>query len=309
MAEAATTRTTRFEVDGPQHVDLRSTNFIDPARTTAGSFTEIGHIYLEKMVQGRLLAGVWACGPATIRHTSFPSIEFGSVVEGTVEITDESGDTEVFEPGDFFMVPAGMRLTWHMPKRFVQHFVALSPDAANIPPAIVRTIRFALDGPRLRPMSYVDPARVTAGSANETGHVYFDEHVRGKLVAGAWQCGSTTTRHTAFPSTEFVHVVEGVEEITDAAGHKEVYEAGDFFVVPAGMPMTGIPQGSSSSSSLRSFPIRERALSQLAHAIAQRVGRCLERRRGAAGSTLGHSITYRIAPSEASLVTLPQLGH
>ena len=238
MAETPTLRTTRFEVDGPMSVDLRSTSFIDPARTTADSFTEVGHIYLEEAARGRLIAGVWACGPTTIRHTCFPSIEFVSLIEGLAEITDESGDTEVYEPGDFFMIPAGMSLTWHMPERSLQHFVALAPDAASRQQAVVHTIRFEVDGPRLLPASCIDPASVTAGLPNETGHVYFDEEVRGKLVAGAWQCGSTTTRHTAFPSTEFVYVVEGVEEITDAAGHKEVYEAGDFFVVPAGMPMT-----------------------------------------------------------------------
>ena len=254
MAEPPTMRTTRFEIDGPQCVDLQSTNFIDPARTTADSFTEIGHIYLDEAVQGRLLAGVWACRPTTIRHTCFPSIEFVCVVEGVTEITDESGDTEVYGPGDFFMIPAGMALTWHMPERFVQHFVALTPDAANVQQEIVRTIRFEPDGPSLRSMSYLDPASITAGSPDETGHVYFDEDVRGKLVAGAWQCGSTTTRHTAFPSTEFVYVVEGVEEITDAAGCVEVYEAGDFFVVPAGMPMTWHTQGEFKQFFVALFP-------------------------------------------------------
>ena len=36
---------------------------------------------------------------------------------------------EVYEAGDFFVVPAGMPMTWHTPGQFKQFFVALFPEA------------------------------------------------------------------------------------------------------------------------------------------------------------------------------------
>lgn len=248
------TCTTRFEVDGPQGSDLHPTSFIDQAKTSADSFTEVGHIYLEEDVCGRLLAGVWACNPTTIRSASFPFTEFVSVVEGVAELTGESGHSEIYQAGDFFMIRAGMSLTWHVPENLKLCFVAFIPQTTTNVQSIVRTIRFEVDGPALHPTSLIDPAHVTAGTPNEEGHIYFDEEFRGKLVAGTWRCGPTTTSHTSFPSTEFVYVVEGVEEITDACGHKEVYEAGDYFVVPAGMPMTWHTPGAFKQFFVALFP-------------------------------------------------------
>ena len=244
--------TIRFEVDGPKGSDLHPTSFIDQSKTTADSFTETGHIYLEEEVCGKLLAGVWTSDPATIRGWSVPFIEFLSVVEGVVEITDESGHFEIYKTGEFFMIPAGVSLTWHIPECLKLCFVALSPTPTAR--KTVPTIRFDLDGPCLTPMSFINPAKVTAGFPAEKGHIYFDQEFRGKLVAGTWRCGPTTTSHTSFPSTEFVYVVEGVEEITDASGHKEVYQTGDFFVVPAGMPMTWHTPGSFKQFFVAFFP-------------------------------------------------------
>jgi uncharacterized cupin superfamily protein len=59
----------------------------------------------------------------------------------------------------------------------------------------------------------------------------------GALVAGVWR-SKPGRLDVAYKRDEFCQIIEGEVHLTDAAGHTEVYRAGDAFVVPAGF--TGV---------------------------------------------------------------------
>ena len=44
-------------------------------------------------------------------------------------LTDASGHAETFKPGDSFVVPKGMKCTWHMPETTRKYYVILDAKA------------------------------------------------------------------------------------------------------------------------------------------------------------------------------------
>jgi uncharacterized cupin superfamily protein len=62
---------------------------------------------------GKVLSGVWACEPGRFSGEDYPVHEICFVLEGKVGIIDdESGEEQIFEPGDSFVVPKGSNTTW-----------------------------------------------------------------------------------------------------------------------------------------------------------------------------------------------------
>jgi uncharacterized cupin superfamily protein len=60
---------------------------------------------------GRFSAGVWSSEPGRWR-IAYTEHEFCRILDGTVVLTDEAGQTRTFGPGDTFVIPAGFRGTW-----------------------------------------------------------------------------------------------------------------------------------------------------------------------------------------------------
>jgi len=48
----------------------------------------------------------------TLQLKDYPVDEFMHILEGQVEITDESGDSKVYGPGDMLVMPKGFNGTW-----------------------------------------------------------------------------------------------------------------------------------------------------------------------------------------------------
>ncbi len=67
---------------------------------------------------GHFNSGVWACDAGTLKIENLPVHEVCFLIEGIVEITDENGNTEIFNAGDAFILPKGFSGTWHMPVHF-----------------------------------------------------------------------------------------------------------------------------------------------------------------------------------------------
>ena len=44
-------------------------------------------------------------------------------------LTDGNGHAETFKPGDSFVVPKGMKCTWHMPETTRKYYVILDAKA------------------------------------------------------------------------------------------------------------------------------------------------------------------------------------
>ncbi len=118
-------RIIRLDPKGPGGVPLVATAFIKPEWVDEGVADERGHVYYTNP-EGNTQVGFWEC--TSFRETiAFPYDEFGYVLEGTLELTDESGDTETFGPGDLFFIPRGTTVTWHLTELFKQYYMIFAP--------------------------------------------------------------------------------------------------------------------------------------------------------------------------------------
>ena len=67
---------------------------------------ETGAVHYE-VADGRFMIGTWECTPYA-EHLSYPETsEFCLVLSGRVALTDGSGRTEEFGPGDSYILPRG----------------------------------------------------------------------------------------------------------------------------------------------------------------------------------------------------------
>ncbi|MBX9907499.1 MAG: cupin domain-containing protein [Beijerinckiaceae bacterium] len=71
---------------------------------------------------GALTSGIWR-SQANRLEVNYARDEFCLIVEGEVHLTDADGHTEIYRPGDGFMVPAGFRGIWDMPVPVTKFYV------------------------------------------------------------------------------------------------------------------------------------------------------------------------------------------
>ncbi|MEE8189360.1 MAG: cupin domain-containing protein [Kiloniellales bacterium] len=120
----------RFNRDGPEQTGLTFWGHLESENVIEGDPTEIGHNYFADST-GQLTAGVWECTPCTSRIDSYPVDEFCFILSGTVVVTDAEGHAETFKPGDSFVIPKGLKCTWHMPETTRKYYVIFDAAAAG----------------------------------------------------------------------------------------------------------------------------------------------------------------------------------
>ncbi len=62
-------------------------------------------------LDGTFKAGFWSSEPNCV-PISYEKDELCVLLEGTVALTDEAGNTETYRKGDTFMIPRGFKGTW-----------------------------------------------------------------------------------------------------------------------------------------------------------------------------------------------------
>ncbi len=120
----------RLNRDGPRETGLTFWGHLENENVIDGDPTEIGHNYFTDGT-GQLTAGVWECTPCTTRIDSYPVDEFCFILSGTVVVTDDSGHAETFKPGDSFVIPKGLKCTWHMPETTRKYYVIFDAKVAG----------------------------------------------------------------------------------------------------------------------------------------------------------------------------------
>ena len=76
------------------------------------------------------------------------------------------------------------------------------------------------------------PERILAGDPVQTATLHFTS-ADGRFSAGTWAAERGTWR-VVFTESEFCHLLEGVIVVTDEAGTRTTFRAGDAFVSPRG---------------------------------------------------------------------------
>ncbi len=119
----------RLNGNGPERTGLTSWKWPYPAsgdgeseKVIDGDPVEIGYNYFSNYT-GQLTAGVWECTPYTSQIDSYPVDEFCFILSGKVVITDADGRAETFKAGECFVIPKGLKCTWHMPETVRKFYV------------------------------------------------------------------------------------------------------------------------------------------------------------------------------------------
>ncbi len=79
-------------------------------------------------LNGPIVGGVWECTPGKFEFT-YTADELATILEGSVKITDASGDTVTYGPGDSFHIAKGEKTTWEVVDRLRKCFFIYAGDS------------------------------------------------------------------------------------------------------------------------------------------------------------------------------------
>ncbi|MBB5448365.1 MULTISPECIES: cupin domain-containing protein [unclassified Paraburkholderia] len=92
-----------------------------PEKCRRGAPVQTFHKYFES--HDRLfMVGMWECDEGSFT-VNFTGHEFAHLLEGEIQIEDESGDVVHFRPGMQLVFPAGYRGTWNVIKKSRKSFI------------------------------------------------------------------------------------------------------------------------------------------------------------------------------------------
>lgn len=74
---------------------------------------------------GQMNVGIWDCQAGQWEIESHPNNELCVILEGEVNVTDETGASHDFKPGDAFVLPEGMKAVWTVKKYVKKIFVVV----------------------------------------------------------------------------------------------------------------------------------------------------------------------------------------
>jgi uncharacterized cupin superfamily protein len=102
---------------------------LDPARLAPGSRMPAQHLRnLYTDATGKFFAGIWRSSPGAWR-VSYTENELCVLTEGRVRISDDSGRTWTFGPGDCFVMPAGFHGLWEVLEPARKFYAIYEPSA------------------------------------------------------------------------------------------------------------------------------------------------------------------------------------
>ena len=91
-----------------------------------GTAEEREHVFMVSDDE-KLMISIWECTPCKEKVTDYPVDEFVTVLAGSVTLTSEDGEVEIYNAGDSFVTPRGWSGEWHMTEQFRGHFVMYAP--------------------------------------------------------------------------------------------------------------------------------------------------------------------------------------
>ena len=120
----------RLNSEGPDGAGLQFWGHLENETVISGEPTETGRNYFTDST-GQFTVGVWDYTPCLSEIDNYPVDEFCFILSGMVVLIDGSGHAETFRPGDSFVIPKGMKCTWHMPETTRNYYVILDAKAED----------------------------------------------------------------------------------------------------------------------------------------------------------------------------------
>ena len=119
-------------VSHPAAASFTPTNLVDPSGLLSGTPNDRGFTQFVSEDR-RIECGVWACDVYKERIPSYPVDELFVVIEGTVVVTVEGDDPQVFSVGDAFVIRRGTACTFDVRAPFLKYWMTYDTEPSADP--------------------------------------------------------------------------------------------------------------------------------------------------------------------------------
>jgi uncharacterized cupin superfamily protein len=221
-----------FDTSGRPERRLERWDDIPAEEIESGSPVQRGRFALNAPEIG-LTAGEWDCTAFTSTLMPYPVHEFMAVLEGAVEIIAEDGSTTRIAAGESFVIPKGLRCTWHQPG-YMRKFFMIFDDGAGAA-ADGRGLQVHKLDPRhrLAPSEGPSPDVLLTPAPSQAAHEVVNA-AGGQWSVGIWQSTPYERKAVPFPRHELMHLLEGTVTIGEPDGAEHRFTAGDTFLITEG---------------------------------------------------------------------------
>jgi uncharacterized cupin superfamily protein len=226
----AETRIIRLEPDGPAGTGL-TPMVLDASDFQSPLPRQNVHIYFCDPALG-MNVGVWDTTSMQEAFGPYPGDEFIVVLEGAFAMIDGLGRGVPAHKGQSVIFRNGTPVSWMQPGYLRKFFITLFNANAPVPQITDGRSGIVVLDPDAT-LTDTDETTWSDSGAKQRDRVLFTNDA-GTMTVGLWDTGATTSELYAFPSHEFVQVLEGAVEIHGADGSVETFGPGDAFFIPQG---------------------------------------------------------------------------
>lgn len=226
----AETRIIRLEPDGPAGTGLQPM-VLDASGFQSALPRQNVHIYFSDPALG-MNVGVWDTTSMQEAFGPYPGDEFIVVLEGAFAMIDGLGRGVPAHKGQGVIFRNGAPVSWMQPGYLKKFFITVFDANAPVPQVTEGRAGIIVLDPD-ESLTDADETTWSASGAKQRDHVLFTNDA-GTMTVGLWDTGAMDSDLVAFPSHEFVHVLEGAVEIHGADGSVETFGPGDTFFIPQG---------------------------------------------------------------------------
>lgn len=222
-----------YDPRGPAETGLQPWDALPAEIIVSGEPVQRGHTWHET-AGGIFTSGVWDCTPHRLVPGPYDVDEFMIVLEGSIVIEHEHGDTRRFRAGEAFVIPKGTPMSW-VQDEYVLKFWAIhdNPEAPLESDPGLHAIPADADA-ALAAVTGLDAAQFESEVPEMAQRVLYRDPT-GKFEAGIWACSPMRRKPATLARSELMHILEGSGSIINGDGVVFEFDAGDTFLVPIGM--------------------------------------------------------------------------
>ena len=222
-----------YRPEGDPETGLQPWEALPAEIIQSGNPVQNGHTWHETD-GGIFTSGVWDCTAHQLLPGPYEVDEFMIVLEGSIIIEHESGESHRFRAGECFVVPKGTPCSWKQDEYALKYWAIHDNPATPLAPDPALQAILADPGAALTPMKGLDPADFES-PVPEMALLSLYRDPTGKFEAGIWECSPMKRVPAELARSELMHILEGSGSITNADGVVFEFTAGDTFLVPIGM--------------------------------------------------------------------------
>ncbi len=222
----------KFNRNGDPETGLQPWDPIPAEFIASGTPTQLGYPFFTTS-NGIITAGVWDSTPYEEVKGPYGVDEFMILLEGSLIIENEDGSEQTFKAGDGFVIPKGAIVAWKQ-SEYLRKYMVIHDNADSDPVAPGLKARQVDPAVELSQVTQHDPA-LYESEVPQMGLLLHYQDPSGKFQVGVWDCSPMKRVATTIERSELMHIIEGSGSITNADGVVFKFQAGDTFLVPAGM--------------------------------------------------------------------------